>query len=92
MNGFLKGGDGKISSMRLFSGLVVFSVMAIFVAQNVIAMIKGCGFISMGATEAMLVAGVLGAKAGQTFAEVKASGNGKKPPATTDEIPVGKGQ
>ena len=86
MNGFLKGSDGKISSMRLFSGVVVFSVMAIFVAQNVIAMIKGCGFVSMGATEAMLIAGALGAKAAQHF------GESKKPVVTTDEIPTGKGQ
>lgn len=84
----LQGSDGKISMMRVATGVVVFSVMSVFIAHNIVSMVKGCGFISMGASEAMLVAGALAAKAGQHFGE---RANGKKV-ATTNEIPVGKGQ
>ncbi|MBD3261458.1 MAG: hypothetical protein GF334_07220 [Candidatus Altiarchaeales archaeon] len=86
MPAFLQAGDGKTSAMRVFSGMVVFSVMAVFIAHNVVAMVKGSGFISMGSSEAMLIAAALGAKAAQHFGESR----GKV--SSTDEIPTGNGQ
>jgi len=65
----LKGNNGKTSMMRVASLVVIFSVMGVFVAQNIVAMVGGTGFVSMGASEALLLSGVLGAKAAQTFGE-----------------------
>jgi len=81
----VKGDNGKISLMRTMSLLVVVSVMAVFVAHNIIAMVQLQGFVSIGAEEAMLVAGVLASKAAQRF------GEGKRP-MSTDDLPIGKGQ
>lgn len=71
MKNFLKGHDGKLSSMRIASLSVVFTILSVFVAHNVLAMINGESFVSMGASEAMLLAGALGAKAAQHFSEKK---------------------
>lgn len=70
----VKGTNGKISMMRVCTLIVVLSVMAIFIAHNIVAMIHGTGFVSLGASEALLIAGVLGVKAGQRFAEGKPLG------------------
>jgi len=77
---------GKVSMMRVATMIVVTSIMSIWAAHNIVAMVQGCGFISMGAEEAMLVALTLGAKAAQHYGETK---NGKKPPFTSD-IPMDK--
>ena len=76
---------GKPSMMRMMTFVVVCSVMGVFVVHNVVSMLKGGAFISMGAEEAMLLAGVLGAKAAQVFGEGKST---KTLPA--NELPVGK--
>lgn len=81
----IKGDTGKISLMRVMAMFIVISVMSVFIAHNIVAMIKGGGFISMGSEEAMLVAGALAAKAGQRYAE------GKKP-MSTDKLPTDKDQ
>ena len=86
---FLKNSpNGKISMMRVATLLVVTSIMSVWIAQNIVAMFKGCGFVSMGSEEAMLIAMTLGAKAVQHWGESR----GKASPSTTDDIPVGKGQ
>ena len=91
MIGFMKGTpNGKVSMMRVATMMVVTSIMGVWVAQNVVAMAQGCGFISMGQTEMMLVALTLGAKAAQLFGEVKGNGNGK--PSVTNDIPSDKTQ
>lgn len=82
---------GKISMMRLATMMVVSSIMAVWVAHNVVAMITGGGFVSMGQNEMMLVALTLGAKAAQHFSEVKANGIGPDPEVTND-IPSDKMQ
>lgn len=71
MGGMFKGPDGKISMMRLMTFMVCAVIMAVFSAHNIVSMIKGAGFVSLGAQEAMLIAGVLGAKAAQAFSENK---------------------
>jgi hypothetical protein len=71
MGGLFKGPNGKVSMMRLMTFMVCVVIMAVFSAHNIVSMIKGGEFISMGASEAMLLAGVLGAKAAQTFSENK---------------------
>jgi phosphatidylserine decarboxylase len=93
MIGFLQGrAGGKISMMRVATMIVVSTIMSVWVAQNVVAMIKGCGFISMGQNEMMLIALTLGAKAAQLFGEVKVNGNGNGSLPTTTDIPSDKGQ
>jgi len=89
---FLQGTQGgKVSMMRLATMIVVTSIMMIWVAHNVVSMITGGGFVSMGQNEMMLVALTLGAKAAQYWGEQRANGNGGRPPST-DEIPTGKTQ
>ncbi len=76
---------GKPSMMRLMSLLVVCSVMGVFVVHNAVAMFKGAGFVSMGSQEAMLLAGVLSAKAAQVFGEKRTVKN-----LPVSEMPVDK--
>lgn len=71
MISLFKGPDGKISMMRVSTIIIVTSVVAVFISHNIISMIKGGAFISLGATEAMLLAGVLGMKSIQSFSENK---------------------
>lgn len=71
MGGLFNGPDGKVSMMRMATFLIVTSVIAVFIAHNILSMIKGGTFISIGATEAMLLAGVLGMKSVQSFSENK---------------------
>lgn len=71
MNGLFTGPDGKISMMRLMSFVVCITIMVVFAAHNIVSMIKGGNFISIGTSEALLIAGVLGAKAAQSFSENK---------------------
>lgn len=71
MGGLLNGPDGKVSMMRVSTILIVVSVISVFIAHNVISMLHGGGFVSIGASEAMLLAGVLGMKSVQSFSENK---------------------
>lgn len=71
MGGLFNGPDGKVSMMRLMTFFVCAVIMAVFAAHNIVSMVKSGGFISLGASEAMLIAGVLGAKAAQAFSENK---------------------
>jgi hypothetical protein len=71
MGGLFKGPDGKVSMMRVITAFTCLSIMSVFIAHNIVSMIKGGGFISLGASEAMLIAGVIGAKAAQSFSENK---------------------
>lgn len=66
-----KGPDGKVSMMRVSTFIVVMSIMGVFVAHNIVAMIVGAAFVSIGASEALLLAGALGIKAGQAYFETK---------------------
>jgi len=78
----LKGDNGKYSMMRVSTATVVFSIMLIFIVHNIVAMVSGKGFVSMGSQEAMLIAGVLAAKAGQAF-----SGGNKKETKPLEDVP-----
>jgi len=82
----VKGGSGKISLMRVMSLFIVISIIGVFIAHNIMSMINGTGFISIGPEEAMLISGALAAKAAQRF------GEGKRPIETTNELPVNKGE
>jgi len=68
-----KGPDGKVSMMRFSTFIVVVSVIGVFIAHNVLSMVRGGIFISLGASEALLIAGVLGMKSAQTFSESKST-------------------
>lgn len=68
---FLSGPSGKTSTMRICAFIITISVMCIFIAHNIIAMIKGSGFVSLGMTEVILLTGVLGVKSVQSFSENK---------------------
>lgn len=82
-----KGPDSKVSMMRFISFFVCFSIIVVFIVHNIVAITKGGGFVSIGSTEAMLIAGVIGAKAVQSFSENK--GNIKKLP--DDVMPTSEG-
>jgi len=88
------GADGKVSMMRLLTFFVIVTILGVFVAHNVMSMIKGvCGFVSFGYTDAGLIAGALGIKALQT--KYENSGPADQSPAavappTTDTIPINK--
>jgi hypothetical protein len=71
MGGLFKGPDEKVSMMRVITAFTCLSIMLIFIAHNIVSMIKGGAFISIGASEAMLITGVIGAKAAQAFSENK---------------------
>jgi len=76
-----KGSDGeKVSMMRISTFITTIAIIGIFVAHNVIAMINGSGFVSMGYEEAGLLAATLGLKALQTKFE-----NGTTPAAPISE-------
>lgn len=68
---FIKGGDGKISMMRVSVVMLIFPVMAMFIIHNLISLITGQGFVSMGMEEVALISAALGTKAVQSFAEPK---------------------
>jgi hypothetical protein len=71
MGGLFSGPDGKVSMMRVSTFVIVMSVVSIFIAHNIISMIHGGTFVSIGTSEAMLLAGVLGMKTAQSFSENK---------------------
>lgn len=71
MGGLFSGPDGKVSMMRFVSAFTCLSIMIVFIIHNIVSMVKGGSFISIGSTEAMLIAGVIGAKAVQSFSENK---------------------
>jgi hypothetical protein len=71
MGGLFRDPDGKVSMMRVISAFTCLSIMLVFIAHNIVSMSKGGVFVSIGAPEAMLIAGVIGAKAVQSFSENK---------------------
>lgn len=71
MLSLFKGPDGKISMMRTLSFIVCGVILSVFVGHNVVSMIKGGGFVSLGFEEASIISLTLGAKAAQAFAEPK---------------------
>jgi hypothetical protein len=73
--------------MRICSFTVVFTVMGVFLAHNILSMIYGGGIVDVSYQAAGLVALVLGAKAYQAKTEVS-NGNGK--PKTTSALPIDK--
>lgn len=68
---FLSEPAGKTSFMRVVTSFIVIIVMGVFLAQNIMSMVCGGGLISLGMTEASLLAGLLGVKAAQRFGESK---------------------
>lgn len=81
---FLKGSDGKISMMRVSIFMIIVPIMAIFAVHNIISMISGNGFISLGMEEITLISTALGTKAVQSFAESKSSSNKDLPTDKTE--------
>jgi len=71
MWGMFKGPDGKISMMRASTFIVVISIMGVFVAHNIVAMVAGAAFVSIGFSEAGLIAAAIGVKAYQSSIENK---------------------
>jgi hypothetical protein len=67
--------DEKISSMRVASLAVVFVVLAIYVAQNIISMVHNGGIVSLSWEMVSLLTAVLGVKAYQHRNEL-INGNG----------------
>jgi len=70
---FLSEASGKTSFMRVITTFIVITIMGVFLAQNIMSMINGGGLVSLGVSEASLLAGLLGMKAAQRFGEHKSS-------------------
>ena len=71
MLSLFQGPDGKVSMMRTLSFSVCAIILSVFAAHNIVSMVQGGSFVSMGMEEASLIALTLGAKAAQAFAEPK---------------------
>ena len=77
-----KGSDSKVSMMRVSTFLTVVTILGTYIAHNVVSMVKGLGPVTIGWTEASLLAATLGIKALQN----KFEGGGSSVDA---EAPVG---
>lgn len=92
MGTMFQGSDGKVSMMRFSTFLTTVAIIGTFVAHNVISMIHGAGFVSMGLEEASLLAATLGLKALQTKFEGNGSSDAVAPdakdPAKTNALPI----
>lgn len=74
--GMVSGADGKLSTMRISAMLIVLAVVGVFVAENIVGMVKGTDqFISISWEMVSLVSAVLGVKAYQHRNEVIGSNN-----------------
>lgn len=81
MGGLFNGPDGKVSMMRFITAFTCLSIMLVFIAHNVVSMAKGGAFVSIGSSEALLISGVIMAKAAQAFSE-----NKKIPESSSEDI------
>lgn len=72
---FLLDHSGKISTMRLCAFIITIAIICIFIAHNILAMVRGAGFVSLGMSEVILLTGVLGVKSVQSFSENKINNN-----------------
>jgi len=64
----------SISTTRVITIVTAFSILGIYVAQNIMAMVKCGGYIDFPANSVMALLVVMGAKVGQAIFE------NKKPP------------
>ena len=76
----LNGLSGKLSIMRVLVSVTVVTVLATWVAANIICWCKGCQSIPMDTASVSLILGALAAKAGQRAVE------------KTNDIPTDKGE
>jgi uncharacterized protein (UPF0333 family) len=77
--------EGKVSMTRILSFLVVVTILVIFVAWTIKAMVKGGTLVSLGLNEVYLLAIAMGAKVTQSiFGEKTPASVGEKP----KEVPV----
>jgi hypothetical protein len=92
------GADGKVSMMRVSTFITVATILVTFTAHNVLAMVHGQGFVSMGVQEAGLLAAAIGLKALQTKFEAPPQYDEpeeeqpEEAPDTTSDLPSDKGQ
>lgn len=85
--GIVKGGDDKISTMRVLSLGTVITVLAVYIAHNVVSMIGGHGYIAMSWQDVTLISAALGFKMAQTGFEGR---NGSSTPEVTSDVPKDK--
>jgi hypothetical protein len=60
-------GKGPISTTRAITVTTAFTILGIYVAQNVLAMIKCGGYIDFPSNSVMVLLVVMGAKVGQSI-------------------------
>jgi len=65
----LQGMSGKTSFLRVSIFIITITIMSVYLAHNIIAMIRGVQPISIGTTEIGLLTALFGAKAVQRFGE-----------------------
>lgn len=63
--------NGKLSSIRVCCILITLSVMGIFIAHNIMSILGGRGFVSLGMNEVILLSSIIGVKVVQSFSESK---------------------
>jgi hypothetical protein len=89
--GVFSSGEGeKISAMRVASLFTVFSIMGIFIAHNVLAMVHGLGIVSLDWNMVALITAVLGVKAYQQKNETSSAVEAEtpeKPEETPKDLP-----
>jgi hypothetical protein len=79
------GDSGKVSMMRVSTFMTTVAILGVFLAHNVVAVLHGTGFVSMGYEECALLAATIGLKAFQTKYENSGAAPAE-PPA--DAAPV----
>ena len=62
---------GNVSTMRIATVSSVVTILGMYVAQNIQAMIKGVESVDFGTNSFYIMGAVLGGKALQKFAELK---------------------
>lgn len=72
LTSMLSGNGDAVSTTRVITVSTAFTILGVFIAQNVMAMLKCGGFIDFPTNSVMVLLVVMGAKVGQSFFENKA--------------------
>jgi len=67
----LRCNDGSVSTTRVITVATAFTILLVYIAQNVLAMIKCGGYIDFPTNSVMALLVVMGAKVGQSIFENK---------------------
>ena len=77
----LRCNDGTVSTTRVITVATAFTILSIYAAQNIMAMIKCGGYVDFPANSVMALLVVMGAKVGQSIFENKTPPEPPKDPS-----------